>query len=142
VIVFVVVVFYCVILGIVQSNDVHYHYVPPRLYFDDLAESTSHILRLIGSLANYFLGVTNLIAYSIIFAYLYWRKTLSFSRNDELRMTTQVALFVIIECIFFVYWEFVEKTHLITTASALLTSSIIKLVFYDSIIFPYLLINK
>ncbi|KAK6020514.1 hypothetical protein OSTOST_13830, partial [Ostertagia ostertagi] len=107
----------------------------------EAGSSTRAIFR-IGSLANYFLGVTNLIAYSIIFAYLYWRKTLSFSRNDELRMTTQVALFVIIECIFFVYWEFVEKTHLITTASALLTSSIIKLVFYDSIIFPYLLINK
>ncbi|KAK5967330.1 hypothetical protein GCK32_008962 [Trichostrongylus colubriformis] len=140
--VFVVAIISVVILCIVQSDDVHYHYVPPRLYFDDLAESTSHLLRLTGSLANYSLGVTNLIAYPIIFLYLHSRHSLSFTRNDELRMTIQVTLFVIIECIFFVYWEFIENTRQTTSASALLTSSIIKLVFYDSIIFPYLLINK
>ncbi|XGW21699.1 hypothetical protein V3C99_004569 [Haemonchus contortus] len=141
VVVSVVVVFFA-ILGIIQSDDVHYHYVPPRLYFDDLAESTSHILRLVGSLANYTLGVTNLIAYSIIFIYLHYRKSLSFSRNDELRMTIQVTLFVIIECIFFIYWEFIEKNNMTDSASSLLASSIIKLAFYDSIIAPYLLINK
>ncbi|EYC43067.1 hypothetical protein Y032_0505g2670 [Ancylostoma ceylanicum] len=139
VLVFVGLVFIALFI-VTHPNDVHYHYVPNLLSYDDLAESTWEILRLAKKITNYTLGVSNLIAYSIIFGYLYWRHSLSFSRNNELRMTVQITLFVIIEIIYFVYWEFIETK--VMTVAGLLGRTIINMAFYDSIILPYLLINK
>ncbi|VDM76757.1 unnamed protein product [Strongylus vulgaris] len=93
---------------VTYPNDVHYHFVPNLLSYDDLAESNYEILRLAKRVANYTLGGTNIVAYSVIFGYLYCRHSLSFSTNES-RMTLQVALFVCIECLYFIYWEFFEK---------------------------------
>ncbi|WKX90486.1 hypothetical protein Q1695_009379 [Nippostrongylus brasiliensis] len=128
------------LFGLIQQEDVHYHYVPTRLNVDELSESTWLSLRIISSIANYSLGVTHLLVYPVIFIYLWYRKSLSFRRNQELRMTMQVTIFVTIECVYFVYWEFIEQRP--PEVGPLMTSAVVELAFYDSIMLPYLLINR
>ncbi|VDK55591.1 unnamed protein product, partial [Cylicostephanus goldi] len=130
---------FATIVYFTYPSSTHYHFVPNLLSYDDLAESNFELLRLAKRVANYTLGGTNIFAYSIIFTYLYCRHSLSFTTNES-RMTLQVALFVTIECMYFIYWEFFEKR--VMSIPGLLARNLITLGFYISIILPYLLINK
>ncbi|ETN77784.1 hypothetical protein NECAME_10794 [Necator americanus] len=81
--------FFAAVIVVANPDDVHYHFVPSYLSYDDLSESTWEILRLTQKTINYTFALSSVITYAVIFTYLFICHSLSFKNNNELRMTVQ-----------------------------------------------------
>ncbi|EYC21233.1 hypothetical protein Y032_0020g70 [Ancylostoma ceylanicum] len=102
--------------------------------------ASADVYELLNHISNYGVGLINLVAYSCLFALLYRRRLLSFSRNREIKMTLQVLCMVVCEVLFLLYWEFLD-TRAIDSWSIVIAETI-NLLFFDITILPYLIFNR
>ncbi|XGW01448.1 hypothetical protein V3C99_013972 [Haemonchus contortus] len=93
----------------------------------------------INRLFNYMIGIVNVTAYTIMFAILFIKGSLTFKRNNEIRMTVQAALTSACELAFFLYWEYGTEGSL-SCRRTLATFTM--LIYYDVLILPYMIFNK
>ncbi|WKY09955.1 hypothetical protein Q1695_002367 [Nippostrongylus brasiliensis] len=98
------------------------------------------LLRLLNRLSNYFVGVLNLVLYTLLMCVLACKRMISFRRNHEIRMTLQVLCMVVIEMAFFFYWEYVDLSGF--GLWNLVVAETTNLLFFDVLILPYLILNK
>uniref|UniRef100_A0A7I4YR39 G protein-coupled receptor n=1 Tax=Haemonchus contortus TaxID=6289 RepID=A0A7I4YR39_HAECO len=98
-------------------------------------------ISLLNQLSNYAIGIVNVTAYTIMFATLFIKGTLTFRRNGEIRMTVQAALVSACELAFFLYWEYGPSAALPEFWRRTLDGYSM-LIYYDVLILPYMIFNK
>ncbi|PAV58933.1 hypothetical protein WR25_10478 isoform B [Diploscapter pachys] len=91
-------------------------------------------------ISNYIIGYVNMVVYTVLLAYLFMTKRISFQTATEKRMTIQVALMIIFEFGFYVGFELLNRGD--TTGTESLIAQNLNLLFFDSIILPYLILCR
>ncbi|EYB83845.1 hypothetical protein Y032_0328g2643 [Ancylostoma ceylanicum] len=99
-----------------------------------------YLFFILNSVTNYFVGIINLTAYSLLFFMLWRKKLISFSRNREMKMTLQVLCMVVCEVLFFLYWEFVHVN--VSDTWDIVLAEISNLLYFDVLVIPYLVLNR
>ncbi|WKY09958.1 hypothetical protein Q1695_002369 [Nippostrongylus brasiliensis] len=98
------------------------------------------LFRALNRLSNYFVGIINLVIYSLMIGILAWKRLISFRRNHEIKMTLQVICMVVSEIIFFSYWELYSVEGYGTWD--LVIAEVSNVLFFDVLILPYLILNR
>uniref|UniRef100_A0A7I5EBW9 Serpentine receptor class gamma n=1 Tax=Haemonchus contortus TaxID=6289 RepID=A0A7I5EBW9_HAECO len=129
-----IVLFYFVFIAITLSPLASMEFCPAHFFFR-YDRTTS----LMNRLFNYMIGVVNVTAYTIMFATLFIKGSLTFRRNSEIRMTAQAALVSARELAFYLYWSYVPRAEL-SWRYALDTYT--TLAYYDVLLLPYIIFNK
>ncbi|PAV58585.1 hypothetical protein WR25_18678 [Diploscapter pachys] len=102
--------------------------------YSDIVIGTMNII------SNYIIGYVNMVVYTVLLAYLFMTKRISFQTTTEKRMTIQVALMIIFEFGFYVGFELLNRGD--TTGTESLIAQNLNLLFFDSIILPYLILCR
>ncbi|XGW01450.1 hypothetical protein V3C99_013972, partial [Haemonchus contortus] len=129
-----IVLFYFVFIAITLSPLASMEFCPAHFFFR-YDRTTS----LMNRLFNYMIGVVNVTAYTIMFATLFIKGSLTFRRNSEIRMTAQAALVSVCELAFFLFWEYGPSTALFWRRTL---DTYTTLAYYDVLLLPYIIFNK
>ncbi|VDO06070.1 unnamed protein product [Haemonchus placei] len=129
-----IILFYIVFIATTMSPLASVEFCPAHFFFR--YDRTTSLMNL---LVNNMIGVVNVTTYTIMFATLFVKGSLTFRRNSEIRMTAQAALVSACELAFFLYWSCTPKAEL-SWRYAL--DSYTVLIFYDVLILPYVIFNR
>ncbi|KAL6741023.1 hypothetical protein Aduo_014321 [Ancylostoma duodenale] len=134
-------VFYISYLAFTLSPLASVVYCPAYFFFYFEARPFYPLLSMMNQVSNFLVGVVNVSAYCIMFATLFLKGSVTFTTNDEIRMTIQAAIVSFCELLFFLYWEYGPTTGLPEFWKRALDGYSM-LIYFDVLILPYLILNK
>uniref|UniRef100_A0A7I4YU42 Serpentine receptor class gamma n=1 Tax=Haemonchus contortus TaxID=6289 RepID=A0A7I4YU42_HAECO len=135
-----IVLFYIVYMAVTLSPLASVKFCAALFYFYAGQAPLQNIISLMDRLLCYAAGIVNVTAYTIMFATLFIRGSLTFKRNREVQMTIQTALTSAFELTLFIcsadlvkvlpdYWSVILRHYLF-------------LIYYDVLLLPYLILNE
>ncbi|WKY11602.1 hypothetical protein Q1695_003294 [Nippostrongylus brasiliensis] len=131
---------YCIFFAtITMSSLMGCVYDPSYLATTPLDLPYSYILVLLNQLNNYIGVFLHVVVYSIIFAVLIFKGNIDLRDNNNLRMTAQASIMVVIEMFFFIYWTFCTRNPGPVAATV---DELSNLLYFDAIILPYIFLNR
>ncbi|WKY11604.1 hypothetical protein Q1695_003296 [Nippostrongylus brasiliensis] len=131
---------YCIFFAMItMSSLMGFVYDPIYLACSPLDLPYSDVLYLLNQVNNYIGVFLHVGVYSFIFAVLIYKGNIDLRNNNNIRMTAQVSVMVVIEMFFFIYWTFCARNP---GPIAAIVDELSNLLYFDAIILPYIFLNK
>ncbi|CAJ0599301.1 unnamed protein product [Cylicocyclus nassatus] len=116
-------------------------YCPAQIFFYFERRRFLGFIQVMNQVSNFVVGVVNVSAYTVMFGTLFLKGTLTFTHNNEIRMTLQAAVVSFFELLFFLYWEYGPSSGLSEFWQRVCDGYSI-LLYFDVLILPYMISNK
>ncbi|VDL67801.1 unnamed protein product [Nippostrongylus brasiliensis] len=131
---------YCIFFAMItMSSLMGFVYDPIYLACSPLDLPYSDVLYLLNQVNNYIGVFLHVGVYSFIFTVLIYKGNIDLRNNNNIRMTAQVSVMVVIEMFFFIYWTFCARNP---GPIAAIVDELSNLLYFDAIILPYIFLNK